>query len=80
MKHKLEHPASKLVVEADDSNRAMYESQGWRSASRKSDRVDDILAAVGNDRVKAREALALEQEKGDKARPSLVEKLAALAG
>lgn len=45
----------------------------------KSDKVDDILAEVGDDKDKAAAALELENAKGDKARSSLVSKLEAIA-
>ena len=42
------------------------------------DTVDGILAAVGDDPVKAQSALDAETAKGDKARSTLVEKLQAI--
>lgn len=38
-------------------------------------KVDDVLAEVGDDPVKAQAALDAERKKGDKARSSLVDKL-----
>lgn len=44
----------------------------------KSDKVDDILAEVGEDKDKAAAALEVEKAKGEKARKTLVEPLEAL--
>lgn len=61
------------VPEAEEPAEAAAEEQPA------SDKIEDILEAVGSDADRAAAALATEQAKGEKARSSLVAKLEAIA-
>lgn len=76
-----------LVEPVDDDARALAgdtdtppnpDDQGGNGQLDISAKVDDVLAWVGDDKDRAREALDAETAKGDKARSSLVTQLTAI--
>lgn len=66
------------TYETDPETAALLAEQGWSKSGAKPPTVADVLAQVGDDPVAAAAALADEQAR-DKPRPSLVDKLAAIA-
>jgi hypothetical protein len=77
----LKHPESGATTETSEPYVEMFLSQGWVHDDGETPApttIEAILADVGDDPVKAQEALNAEAAKGAKARPTLVEQLQAI--
>lgn len=61
-----------------EANRLLADGLAREPKPPTSDRAEDVLATVGDDKVAAAAALEAEQAKGGKARKTLVEKLQAI--
>lgn len=65
---------------ADEGMLEKVKAEKPADSDTKSNKVEDVLAEVGDDKEKAAAALAAEQAKGDKARKTLVEPLESILG